>query len=185
MTLIPKLRKIGWVLLAGVACGAVVWGLSVPLTGMREPFDLSLFFAAPTAGDGAITLHEEEIYPVCDPELAAGLKRPGDLKGVACLHDANWVDDWDHWIAAASPNHPFKVKGPSFSLYSLAVEEARHGAGVLIGHAPLIDAHMETGALVAPFAKRVQTGRGLILTSTEAFAASSGYKPITNALRAG
>jgi len=32
-------RKIGWVLLAGIACGAVVWGLSVPVTGMREPFD--------------------------------------------------------------------------------------------------------------------------------------------------
>ena len=32
-------RKIGWVVLAGLACGAVVWGLSVPVTGMREPFD--------------------------------------------------------------------------------------------------------------------------------------------------
>lgn len=32
-------KKAGWVLLAGLACGAVVWGLSVPLTGMREPFD--------------------------------------------------------------------------------------------------------------------------------------------------
>ena len=32
-------RKIGWVLLAGLTCGAIVWGLSVPLTGMREPFD--------------------------------------------------------------------------------------------------------------------------------------------------
>ena len=31
--------KIGRVLLAGLACGAAVWGLSVPLTGMREPFD--------------------------------------------------------------------------------------------------------------------------------------------------
>ncbi len=35
----PELQKIGWVLLAGLACGAVVWGLSLPLTGMREPFD--------------------------------------------------------------------------------------------------------------------------------------------------
>ena len=32
-------RKIGWVFLAGLGCGAVVWGLSVPLTGFREPFD--------------------------------------------------------------------------------------------------------------------------------------------------
>ena len=31
--------EVGRVLLAGLACGAVVWGLSVPVTGMREPFD--------------------------------------------------------------------------------------------------------------------------------------------------
>ena len=35
----PKRRKIGWVLLAGMAGGAAVWGLSIPITGMREPFD--------------------------------------------------------------------------------------------------------------------------------------------------
>lgn len=32
-------QKIGWVFFAGLACGALVWGLSVPITGMREPFD--------------------------------------------------------------------------------------------------------------------------------------------------
>ncbi len=37
-------RKIGWVFLAGIACGAIVWGLSVPLTGMREPFDSPSFY---------------------------------------------------------------------------------------------------------------------------------------------
>ncbi len=39
MNLNLKSRKIGSVLLAGIACGAIVWGLSVPFTGMREPFD--------------------------------------------------------------------------------------------------------------------------------------------------
>ncbi len=37
-------RKIGWVFLAGIACGAIVWGLSVPLTGMREPFDSPSYY---------------------------------------------------------------------------------------------------------------------------------------------
>ena len=39
MNLNLKSLKIGSVLLAGIACGAIVWGLSVPFTGMREPFD--------------------------------------------------------------------------------------------------------------------------------------------------
>ncbi len=37
-------RKIGSVLLAGIACSAIVWGLSVPLTGMREPFDSPTYY---------------------------------------------------------------------------------------------------------------------------------------------
>ena len=37
-------RKMGWVLLAGLACGSIVWGLSVPLTGMREPFDSPSYY---------------------------------------------------------------------------------------------------------------------------------------------
>ncbi len=37
-------RKIGWVLLAGFACSAIVWGLSVPFTGMREPFDSPTYY---------------------------------------------------------------------------------------------------------------------------------------------
>ena len=32
-------KRIWRVLLGGIACGAIVWGLSVPLTGFREPWD--------------------------------------------------------------------------------------------------------------------------------------------------
>ncbi len=28
-----------WALIAGIVCGAAVWGFSIPVTGMREPFD--------------------------------------------------------------------------------------------------------------------------------------------------
>ena len=35
----PVKWKTKWVLLAGIACGAVVWALSVPITGMKEPWD--------------------------------------------------------------------------------------------------------------------------------------------------
>ncbi len=35
----PRYWKIGRVGLAGLACGAGVWALSVRITGMREPFD--------------------------------------------------------------------------------------------------------------------------------------------------
>ncbi len=44
MSMNPEIQKIGRVLLAGIACGAIVWGLSVPLTGMREPWDSSGYY---------------------------------------------------------------------------------------------------------------------------------------------
>lgn len=148
----------------------------------REPYDVSLFFTALPAGNGAVPICEEEIYPVCSPDVAARIKNPADLKELPCLTDASWSDDWERWTASVSPGLPFKPKGPSFSLYSLAVEEACRGAGILMGHTPLIDGLVETSALVAPFAERVPTGRHLTLTSTAAFAESDSYEPIAGVL---
>lgn len=31
--------RLGWVFLAGIVGGSVVWALSIPITGFREPFD--------------------------------------------------------------------------------------------------------------------------------------------------
>lgn len=148
----------------------------------REPYDLSLFFSSHTNGGQVAALHDEEIFPVCSPELARTLTNPSDLEGTTCLHDVNWSDDWNRWMAAISPASSFKAKGPSFSLYSLAVEEAKQGAGVLIGHTPLVDQHIKSGELIAPFTERVRTGRKLTLTHTESFAVSPHCNSIKNVL---
>jgi hypothetical protein len=51
----PERKKIGIVVLAGIACGSIVWGLSVPLTGMREPFDApGLYYIAATFTAGVL-----------------------------------------------------------------------------------------------------------------------------------
>ena len=50
--------------------------------------------------------------------------------------------------------HRRSRRGPSL-LYSLAVQAAIDGAGVLIGHESLVSAAVASGALVAPFAERV------------------------------
>lgn len=63
------------------------------------------------------------------------------------------------------PGRDFVPRGPVFSLYALAVEEAVNGAGVLMGHGALVQAHLDQGTLVAPFATRVATGRALALWS--------------------
>ena len=50
-----------------------------------------------------------------------------------------------------------------FSLYSLAIAEAKAGAGVVMGHEWLIADDLAQGTLVRPFEEAYETGRALVL----------------------
>ncbi len=140
--------------------------ISVSITALEAPpnlkrslHDLSLF----PADSGGRLVAEDELFPVCSPALAARLRRVEDLGSVPCLSDTAWDRDWEKWLAAVGADVP--VRGPVFSLYALAVEEAVNGAGVLMGHGPLVAGHLARGALVAPFAQRVNLSSGFRLWS--------------------
>lgn len=139
-----------------------ITAMEAPPDLKRAPFDLNVFYRP--SGEGRC-IAGDEIFPVCAPALAARLREPADLATVPCLTDSVWEDDWAIWAAAAMPGRPFVPKGPAFSLYALAVEEAVNGAGVLIGHSALVAAQLASGALVAPFATRVRLDRTLTLWS--------------------
>ena len=126
-------------------------------------FDLSLFLRVPTGSGGEMILEEDVIFPVCSPDVAARLKVPGDLGNEALLHDAIWPGDWALWAANAAPDLTGLDAGPSFSLYSVALEEAKNGAGVLMGHQCLVARALAKGELVAPFGPRVKTPKALVL----------------------
>jgi LysR family glycine cleavage system transcriptional activator len=139
-----------------------VMAMERPPNLMREPFDLAIFFESGQSGGVATqVLAEDSLFPVCAPGIAARLTTPRDLGGETLLHDAMWRDDWAIWLAAEKLGAISTVPGPAYSLYSLAVEEAIHGAGVLIGHAPLVAPALASGALVAPFA-RLAANRPLV-----------------------
>ena len=150
----------------------------------RETFDLAIFFEAVPLGHGSIEVCRDVIFPVCAPALAARLKQPADLAHVPCLQDANWTENWTRWLSAATPKQSLELRGPVFSLYSLALEEARNGAGVLIGHGPLVQAQLDSGALVAPFRARVTLERALSIALAGASAANPALARILEALTA-
>lgn len=145
----------------------------------RTPFDLCLFF---DEGRG-VTLSDDEVFPVCAPEVAARLQGPEDLRDVTCITDTTWSDDWDIWARAAMPGVDFAPRGPVFSLYALALEEALNGAGVVMGHLPLVRDLLDRGALVAPFAARVRLPRALRLWETRAMAPRSAARYVFDQLR--
>lgn len=140
--------------------------ISVSITAMEAPpnlkraaYDLCLFF---DSGPGVV-LAEDRIFPVCAPALASQLRHPSDLARVPCLSDSVWQEDWALWLAACG--EALVPRGPVFSLYALAVEEAVNGGGVLMGHASLVERHLQDGRLVRPFAPDVALPRALRLWS--------------------
>ena len=160
-----------------------ITAMETPPNLKRELFDLSVFFEDLPGNPAALEPCRDVIFPVCTPETAARLGRPSDLSHVTCLHDAAWSGDWQRWLGVASPDKAIDTRGPIYSLYSLAVEEAKNGAGVLIGHEPLVRAELASGALVAPFGVRVETGRRLAITPAQAPGVNASIDRVLAALR--
>ncbi|WP_282610624.1 LysR substrate-binding domain-containing protein [Pelagibius sp. Alg239-R121] len=135
-----------------------VTALEPPPNLLRESFDLALFFLNQMPQDVECSvLSEDRLFPVCTPELAQKLKRAGTPSHDVLLHDETWRDDWPEWLRAARA-HSGKHRhasdgrsGPVFSLYSLAVQAAVDGAGLLIGHQPLVESALARGRLVQAF----------------------------------
>lgn len=158
--------------------------MSISITAMeqppnlkRAPFDLCLFFA----GSEGHVVADDTLFPVCAPALARQLKVPEDLAQVPCLSDSVWDQDWACWLRSVGAR--ITVKGPVFSLYALAVEEAVNGAGVLMGHASLVDAHLAAGRLVRPFAQHITFARDLRLWSARPLLRGSAADLVARYLR--
>ncbi|MCZ4351454.1 LysR family transcriptional regulator [Roseovarius aestuarii] len=140
-----------------------VSALETPPNLARGLFDLSLFIR-PADTDASLTpLVPDTLAPVCAPHVAEALKTPADLVDHALLQDATWSDDWALWARRAHVTLPNLDSGPRFSLYAIAVDEARAGAGVLMGHAALVAGSLERGELVMPFDLQVPSGASLML----------------------
>lgn len=134
-----------------------ITALEGPPNLKRLPYDLCIFY-----GDaGGTVLAKDVIFPVCAPAMAAKLATGHDLTRVPCLSDATWAQDWAAWMQASGQGDAQWLRGPVYSLYALAVEEAVNGAGVLMGHDALVARHLASGALVTPFAVRVTLPRSL------------------------
>ena len=155
-----------------------ITAMEAPPNLKRAPYDLSLF-----PGTQGQVVAEDWLFPVCAPALAGQLRRPEDLRDLPCLIDLAWADDWALWSRAVLPEG-FAPRGPAFSLYALAVEEAVNGAGVLMAHGALVAGHLARGALVAPLAHRVRLPQALRLWSARPLRAGQPVERVARALGA-
>ncbi|WP_296745963.1 LysR family transcriptional regulator [Mesorhizobium sp.] len=144
-----------------------IHALEEPPDFRREPFDLAIFLTRPGGAPGS-KLRDDVIFPVCAPALARQLGTPSDLTSQLLLWDTTWTEDWNLWFKAAGVKGPSIEAGSEFSLYSLALQAAIDGAGVLMGHEALASPALAAGSLVAPFPElRVPTGLELTILAPE------------------
>jgi LysR family transcriptional regulator, glycine cleavage system transcriptional activator len=141
--------------------------LETPPHFKRDLYDFAIFYASvPPSGAEGTVLAEERIFPVCSPRLAnrgAPLEHPRDLAGHTLLHDGGWKDDWSRWLSLAGTPDVSPDRGPTYSLYSIALQAAIDGGGVLMGRRNLVQAALKEGLLVSPFKLEVALDERLML----------------------
>lgn len=126
--------------------------LEAPPNFQREAYDLGLFYApALPKGCQRLVLAEDALLPVCSPSLLGPRGRAPELAEQTLLHDIVWSQDWARWLKATGRGAIARTDGPRFSLYSMALQAALAGQGVLMGRQRLVAAALAEGSLVAPW----------------------------------
>lgn len=134
-----------------------VTAMEHPPNMAREPYDLAIFFS-----EFGTPIMPDALFPVCAPALAPQLQSLADLEHITCLTDAAWPDDWQDWLTYMGAGE-VTPRGPTHSLYALALEDTLNGAGVLMGHEALVAPYLASGALAAPFLGRLPLSRPLAI----------------------
>lgn len=158
-----------------------VHALEAPPNMLRDLYDISLFIGP---RDSGIVVADDVVFPVCAPELAVQIRAPDDLARQVLLHDASWASDWSDWARVCGVGLPNVEDGPRHSLYSLALAEAKAGAGIALGHSFLVQDALADGSLVQPLPHEVPTDHALILGLGPAFSEPDA-QAIRDALLAG
>lgn len=127
----------------------------------REPFDAAIRYGpGPYPNLSAELLFEDELTPLCSPQVARKIKKPADVLAHKLPDDHNYWDDWAIWLKAAGldPETP-RQNSPVFDSTRLAVEAAMEGQGLALGAPFLFENEIKSGRLVAPLKLIVPAGK--------------------------
>lgn len=125
----------------------------------------------------------ETMFPVCSPGYLRSnkIRRPSDLADHRLLDVPSTPEGWREWIDAATAAGEDMAgmrvdDAMKFDLIHISTEAAIQGVGVDLARAPLVDRHLETGALVEPFKLRVKSTLSYWLICPETFAETELFK---------
>ena len=102
---------------------------------------------------GGALLFDDTLMPVCSPGYAAGMDAP-ELDALAGLHlihmlaeDVNWTT-WRTWFAMQGYHGDIR-HSQSVNNYTIALQIARDGGGLVLGWRKLVQPLLDSGDLVA------------------------------------
>ena len=150
-----------------------ITALDNPPNLLREPYDLSIFFAAEEGSGNRVELGNDRIFPVCAPSIAARLREPADLAHHTLIHDDTHkglfeLAEWQTWLDAAGVGNIDATRGGlHFNVADHGINAAVAGAGVVLGRETLAQADVEAGRLVAPFALKLKADFAFYVVSLE------------------
>ncbi len=147
----------------------------------RDQVDAAICFGVGRfPGLDAHFLLEEELFPVCSPDLLRGthpLKTPADLRHHTLLHN-DWssrVGSWPNWQDWSPPppriDSGAKAVDPKSGLHFndglVVLEAALGGQGVFLGNTTAVQDLVAAKKLVAPFALRLKSDLGYYFVCPE------------------
>jgi len=136
--------------------------IEVRLTASLEPVNFARqnLDAVISAGPGDPETQQSEfltavhLLPVCSPSLIADREGPLDPEDVGkftMLHSLSRPRAWDDWLESAGCKSVVTTRGLKFENSAMAFDAAIGGMGVAMGILELVQHHLDTGKLVAPF----------------------------------
>lgn len=131
-----------------------------------------------TASPGYPGLHVELLFQeqpavICSPEMAGGIRGPGDLRGATLIHTRTQVGKWRAVLAALGVEDVDLDRGPHFANDMLALEAAASGLGVAIVNRNVAERWLAEGRIAIPFDLDYTGPQGYYLVYPQTTAAQS------------
>ena len=118
-------------------------------------------------GVRAELLLQQEVFPVCAPRVAEGLREPRDILKLPAIIDGKAMFSWEVWMREAGLSGSTLTTRHVFNDASLCLDAAIAGQGVMLAWQTLAGYSLQAGQLVAPFGIRARTGFGHYFITAE------------------
>lgn len=143
----------------------------------REGLDVGIRYCTDEiAGDDAVRLFGEVVFPVCSPKLATDPQRPlhepADLRHHVLLqYDdpegyAPWLN-WKSWFELVGVPDLRPAGSILLSGYEHIIPAAIAGQGVALGRSPLVRELIDAGTLFAPFPRASESSRAYFVQTSK------------------